>query len=952
MGRKEKHRLIDALGELTAAAARADDRAADIAKVTGLSEATVRRRLEDVSHGKKLVRNVFEDRWPSDDDEGEAGKEVDAEALGELTAAAARADDRAADIAKVTGLSEATVRRRLEDVSHGRKLVRNVFEDRWPSDDDEGEAGKEVDAEALGELTAAAARADDRAADIAKVTGLSEATVRRRLEDVSHGRKLVRNVFEDRWPSDDDEGEAGKEVDAEALGELTAAAARADDRAADIAKVTGLSEATVRRRLEDVSHGRKLVRNVFEDRWPSDDDEGEAGKEVDAEALGELTAAAARADDRAADIAKVTGLSEATVRRRLEDVSHGRKLVRNVFEDRWPSDDDEGEAGKEVDAEALGELTAAAARADDRAADIAKVTGLSEATVRRRLEDVSHGKKLVRNVFEDRWPSDDDEGEAGKEVDAEALGELTAAAARADDRAADIAKVTGLSEATVRRRLEDVSHGRKLVRNVFEDRWPSDDDEGEAGKEVDAEALGELTAAAARADDRAADIAKVTGLSEATVRRRLEDVSHGRKLVRNVFEDRWPSDDDEGEAGKEVDAEALGELTAAAARADDRAADIAKVTGLSEATVRRRLEDVSHGKKLVRNVFEDRWPSDEVGRPEEEDEVRGSGGARPLSRNRTPSTSATPVAPPRAAPARSVQPSVVLVDAGPQQRAATAIKIPAPLRKAYQEDKLALFCGSGLSLGSDVKGRLPGWKELPHRLLDACDEYDRLDNHAIELKRQRFTVRMSLEQMLSELGSLRTDLGRNYQAALNSIFRPSEATPGAAHRAIVGLGVRAILTTNYDQLLEHVHETPLRQVYTWKEASHALEDLRCRRKVLLKVHGTAERHDTVVMSELEYERVRANDSYQSVLRYLLQEHVFLFVGYGMNDPLDLDLALKHNAEMFKSAAQQHYLLLCDPSDNDRDRYERSYNVRVIPYSAHVQVPEFLAELATARTTPA
>ncbi|KYG08573.1 hypothetical protein BE21_22910 [Sorangium cellulosum] len=79
---------------------------------------------------------------------------------------------------------------------------------------------------------------------------------------------------------------------------------------------------------------------------------------------------------------------------------------------------------------------------------------------------------------------------------------------------------------------------------------------------------------------------------------------------------------------------------------------------------------------------------------------------------------------------------------------------------------------------------------------------------------------------------------------------------------------------------------------------------------------------------------------------------FLFVGYGMNDPLDLDLALKHNAEMFKSAAQQHYLLLCDPSDNDRDRYERSYNVRVIPYSAHVQVPEFLAQLAIARTTPA
>jgi hypothetical protein len=207
---------------------------------------------------------------------------------------------------------------------------------------------------------------------------------------------------------------------------------------------------------------------------------------------------------------------------------------------------------------------------------------------------------------------------------------------------------------------------------------------------------------------------------------------------------------------------------------------------------------------------------------------------------------------------------------------------------------------------------------------------------------------MSLEQMLSELGSLRTDLGRNYQAALNAIFRPSDATPGIAHQMVAKLGVQAVLTTNYDQLLEHVHEAPSRQVYTWKEASHALEDLKSRRKVLLKVHGTAERHDTVVMSEIEYRDARSNDSYQSVLRYLLQNHVFLFIGYGMNDPLDLDLALKHNAEAFRNAAHEHYLLLRNPSDADGDRYERDYNVRVIPYSEHAEVPEFLTRLAAAR----
>jgi len=131
MARNEMRRLTDVLGEMTSAAARADNRGAEIAEVTGLSEATVRRRLKD-AHGKTLVRNVFEGRWPSDN----AGDEMDADALGEMTAAAARAGDREAQIANVTGLVEGLVRRRLEE-AHGNTLVRNVFAERWPSGDED-----------------------------------------------------------------------------------------------------------------------------------------------------------------------------------------------------------------------------------------------------------------------------------------------------------------------------------------------------------------------------------------------------------------------------------------------------------------------------------------------------------------------------------------------------------------------------------------------------------------------------------------------------------------------------------------------------------------------------------------------------------------------------------------------------------------------------------------------
>ncbi|WP_257461977.1 SIR2 family protein [Archangium lipolyticum] len=276
-----------------------------------------------------------------------------------------------------------------------------------------------------------------------------------------------------------------------------------------------------------------------------------------------------------------------------------------------------------------------------------------------------------------------------------------------------------------------------------------------------------------------------------------------------------------------------------------------------------------------------------------------------------------------------------------------SIQFPEPVLEAHRSNTLALFIGSGLSLGRDVKGGFPTWQQLPQRLLDACARWGAMDEQSIQARRALFKGRMRLEVMLADLGSLRSALARDYQKALNDIFRPADAAPGMAHQSVARLGARAILTTNYDSLLERVQETQHRQVYTWRESDLALNDLESGRHVLLKVHGTAERHDTVVMTEREYHEVRSNPSYRAVLSHLLQQYTFLFIGYGMNDPLDLDLVLKWNADAFKSAARSHYALLKDPSDNDRDRYEREYNVRVISYSDHAQLPAFLEELQRA-----
>jgi hypothetical protein len=100
----------------------------------------------------------------------------------------------------------------------------------------------------------------------------------------------------------------------------------------------------------------------------------------------------------------------------------------------------------------------------------------------------------------------------------------------------------------------------------------------------------------------------------------------------------------------------------------------------------------------------------------------------------------------------------------------------------------------------------------------------------------------------------------------------------------------------------------------------------------------------VVLTESEYDRVRSDTSYQGVLRHLLQEYTVLFLGYGMNDPLDLDLVLRWNAEVFKAGARRHYALLKDASGTDSDRYLREYNVQVLDYSKHEDLPAILEAL--------
>ena len=226
---------------------------------------------------------------------------------------------------------------------------------------------------------------------------------------------------------------------------------------------------------------------------------------------------------------------------------------------------------------------------------------------------------------------------------------------------------------------------------------------------------------------------------------------------------------------------------------------------------------------------------------------------------------------------------------------------PQPILDAYKTRTLAVLFGSGLSLAKDVVGSFPSWTQLPGRLLDLAEQQRHWTQDQIDGRRAHFKHYVSLNGMLRELDSIKEGLGgaSGYRAALATLFRPQLAAPGDVHRALAALDVDLLMTTNYDRLFELAD--PNRIAYTWKNANGAAADIDAHRPVLFKIHGSAEDDTSVVMTSAEYDKAAADEPYRETMKYLLRAHPLLLVGYGINDPLDLDVVFGLNKRAFGSA---------------------------------------------------
>jgi len=273
----------------------------------------------------------------------------------------------------------------------------------------------------------------------------------------------------------------------------------------------------------------------------------------------------------------------------------------------------------------------------------------------------------------------------------------------------------------------------------------------------------------------------------------------------------------------------------------------------------------------------------------------------------------------------------------------TDIDIPEDLFSQIADGNCVVFVGAGLSLGAG----LPGWPDLLRRMVDWAEKHskDMSDRAQLEELIEDGELLLVAEEMRERLGE------DDFQEFMNEVFCAPDLKLTDVHKLLPGIPFAAVLTSNYDNLLESAYATANGKIpttFTQKDYPKLARALRKRDFYVLKVHGTIDRIETVILGINDYREVMYNNkAYRDYLTALFSTKTVLFLGFALTDP-DLLMFLNEMRATFSYYTGKHYALMHveEVPSIKQKWFEKHYNVQIIPYEDHSEVPVFLEQLGS------
>ncbi|WP_432730917.1 SIR2 family protein [Variovorax sp. W6] len=171
---------------------------------------------------------------------------------------------------------------------------------------------------------------------------------------------------------------------------------------------------------------------------------------------------------------------------------------------------------------------------------------------------------------------------------------------------------------------------------------------------------------------------------------------------------------------------------------------------------------------------------------------------------------------------------------------------------------------------------------------------------------------------------LKSNLADQWSSILTAEFQQA-ADVSRLHRAIISLGQRIVVTTNFDKLIENAWNESNASRYPRvisKIDQQAFKLFRDEESYLIKIHGSIDEPENIVFDKTSFQRAAfSNQFYQDLISTLLLTHTFLFIGFSMDDPA-VSLLVESHAYRF-SDTRPHYAFMAGKNQLEIDNLSKS-----------------------------
>ncbi|KAB0654229.1 SIR2 family protein [Burkholderia diffusa] len=257
-----------------------------------------------------------------------------------------------------------------------------------------------------------------------------------------------------------------------------------------------------------------------------------------------------------------------------------------------------------------------------------------------------------------------------------------------------------------------------------------------------------------------------------------------------------------------------------------------------------------------------------------------------------------------------------------------------------------VFMGSGVSAGcrsADGTKSPPDWAALLRLLHGAMPLGSDKDFALAKIEAKEYLD--AAEVICSRVSAA------DFAAIMRAEFVAPRYQASGAHRSILKMDPKIVVTTNYDDIYERYCATGDAaagyNVCRYYE-THLINDLRSPVRSIIKAHGCVTDPSKGVLTKHQYFKARQQSpNFFKILDALFITHTLLFIGYSLSDP-DIQLLLE-NTNITAPSAHQHYAVVRQGSMHEalKSAATKSYNLRFVEYGGdgHEELLAGLEDLA-------